>query len=373
MRAAFLFGATMAAAELLTDASRALDGNASPFAGAKWYFYASGTLTPQAVYADADFSTSLGAEVTADSGGRFVPIYFNAALAYRGIQKDSLGNIVPGMDIDPINSSALTQFSADIAALNESVDGLLDLSNIIPLSSATVLDADDLNKTVIISGSSSFLTNLPPASAAGQALKIYVSRAYTGVATIQAAFASGLTVDGQSAVYLISGESGTFVYDGTGWIIMDRTRVPIIAEMRKSGATSLSGSWTEVPMPTAGTQLMLTDLKALWGYSGGYFTACRPMVVRVTTNIWLTNSSTGQYDIGFVVGTTTGGSPSATGFQRVYADASTFKTGNFTGEFFMNAGEKLYLNIAAIGGVSAASVVDSATLMSRIVVEELIR
>ena len=44
------------AAELLTDASRALDANGNPFSGAKWYFYATGTLTPQAVYADAGLS-----------------------------------------------------------------------------------------------------------------------------------------------------------------------------------------------------------------------------------------------------------------------------------------------------------------------------
>ena len=97
------------AAELLTDASRALDANANPFAGAKWYFYATGTLTPQNVFADADLSTSLGAVVTADAGGRFVPIYFNSALRYRGILKDAAGNTLPDMDIDPINPSIMAQ------------------------------------------------------------------------------------------------------------------------------------------------------------------------------------------------------------------------------------------------------------------------
>lgn len=99
------------AAELLTDASRALDSNASPYAGATWSFYATGGLTPQAVYADADLSTSLGSVVTADSGGRFVPIYFDASLQYRGICKDAAGTTLPGMDIDPINTGLMSQLS----------------------------------------------------------------------------------------------------------------------------------------------------------------------------------------------------------------------------------------------------------------------
>lgn len=94
------------AAELLTDASRALDANGNPFSGAKWYFYATGTLTPQAVYADAGLSVSLGAVVTADAGGKFVPIYFDATKAYRGILENSTGTTTI-YDIDPINPSIL--------------------------------------------------------------------------------------------------------------------------------------------------------------------------------------------------------------------------------------------------------------------------
>jgi len=90
------------AAELLTDASRALDGNANPYAGAKWHFYATGTLTPQNVYADAALSTSLGSVVTADDGGKFVPIYFNSSLLYRGVLENASGTTTIS-DIDPIN------------------------------------------------------------------------------------------------------------------------------------------------------------------------------------------------------------------------------------------------------------------------------
>jgi len=105
------------AAELFTDASRALDGNASPYAGAKWYFYTTGTLTPQNVYADADLNTSLGAVVTADDGGKFVPIYFDASLKYRGICQNSTGSVTLH-DIDPINPAVFAELQSATGASN---------------------------------------------------------------------------------------------------------------------------------------------------------------------------------------------------------------------------------------------------------------
>lgn len=90
------------ASELLADLSRATDSNDNPLPGAIWYFYLTETTTPQAVYADADLQTSLGATVTADSGGKFVAIYFDASKTYRGILKDAGGSTIK--DIDPINA-----------------------------------------------------------------------------------------------------------------------------------------------------------------------------------------------------------------------------------------------------------------------------
>lgn len=109
MRAALFHGVIMAA-ELLTDASRATDANSNPYAGAQWRFYAAGTLTPQNVYANADLSTSLGAVVTADAGGKFVPIYFDSALKYRGVLKSASGAVTI-YDIDPINSGVMSQLA----------------------------------------------------------------------------------------------------------------------------------------------------------------------------------------------------------------------------------------------------------------------
>lgn len=90
------------AAQLHMTPSRATDANGNPYGGAKWYFYATTTTTPQNVYSNATLGTSLGAVVTADSAGWFPSIYLDASLTYRGILKDSTGAVTLA-DIDPLN------------------------------------------------------------------------------------------------------------------------------------------------------------------------------------------------------------------------------------------------------------------------------
>jgi hypothetical protein len=82
----------------------ALDDNGAPISGAVWEFYASGGLTPLAVYADAEFDTSLGSAVTANAAGNFDDIYINDAVPTRAILKTGVGGTTR-KDIDPVDSS----------------------------------------------------------------------------------------------------------------------------------------------------------------------------------------------------------------------------------------------------------------------------
>lgn len=54
---------------------RAIDANGNPIAGATLTFVEAGTATPLNVYADVDLTASLGAVVTADSGGLFAELF----------------------------------------------------------------------------------------------------------------------------------------------------------------------------------------------------------------------------------------------------------------------------------------------------------
>ena len=95
------------AAQLLIPPFRATDASGNPISGAKWKFYITGTLTPATVYSNDELTTSLGSVVTADSGGKFSPIYGDASIAYRAILTTS-ADVPVGYDFDPINIDALT-------------------------------------------------------------------------------------------------------------------------------------------------------------------------------------------------------------------------------------------------------------------------
>ena len=109
------------ASELLVPPSRALDANANPYAGAKWYFYQTGTLTPQTVYTTSALNVAHANPVVADAGGKFANIFFNSALTYRGVLKDA-SDTVTLHDIDPINDDILSQL---IASSGSSLVGFL--------------------------------------------------------------------------------------------------------------------------------------------------------------------------------------------------------------------------------------------------------
>lgn len=105
------------ATELLPMFARGADANNATLSGAKWYFYATGTTTPQASYADSEKATPHANPVVADAGGKFAPIYLDAELVYRGVLKSSDGSLTI-FDVDPINTTTLAALLADDGATN---------------------------------------------------------------------------------------------------------------------------------------------------------------------------------------------------------------------------------------------------------------
>jgi hypothetical protein len=99
------------AAELLPMLARAGDTNNNPMSGAKWYFYETGTTTPQSVYTTSALSVAHANPVVADGAGKFSPIYFNATLTYRGVLKSS-DDATTIFDFDPINPTILAALGA---------------------------------------------------------------------------------------------------------------------------------------------------------------------------------------------------------------------------------------------------------------------
>jgi len=102
-------GQTMAASLHITP-SRATSSNGLNLDGAKWYFYQTGTTTPQSVYTTAALDTTHANPVVADAAGKFANIYFDSSLEYRGVLKTS-DDATTIYDIDPINTDALSRIA----------------------------------------------------------------------------------------------------------------------------------------------------------------------------------------------------------------------------------------------------------------------
>lgn len=98
-------------ASLHITPSRATSSNGLNLDGAKWYFYQTGTTTPQSVYTTAALSTPHANPVVADAAGKFANIYFDASLTYRGVLKSS-DDATTIYDIDPINTDVFSSLAA---------------------------------------------------------------------------------------------------------------------------------------------------------------------------------------------------------------------------------------------------------------------
>jgi hypothetical protein len=84
--------------------------------GAKLEVYRSGTLTPQAIFADGNLTTPLANPLTANSFGQFPDVYWDDAQAIRVVMKQASGVVMS--DTDPYIGEASTILVAATAAAN---------------------------------------------------------------------------------------------------------------------------------------------------------------------------------------------------------------------------------------------------------------
>lgn len=90
-----------------------LTANAIPIVGARLEFYASGTSTPQAVFADEALTVPLGAVVIANSAGVWPSIYMDATKIYRVVMRDQDGEVL--REVDPYVASVVDNLAPEIA------------------------------------------------------------------------------------------------------------------------------------------------------------------------------------------------------------------------------------------------------------------
>jgi len=89
--------------------------------GSILYFYQNGTSTPKTVYADKNKVTSLGATVTADSAGIFVPIFLDGT--YRVTLKNAAGVTQTGWPVDNVGGEDTTGQFDDWSSITVYTEG----------------------------------------------------------------------------------------------------------------------------------------------------------------------------------------------------------------------------------------------------------
>lgn len=81
-----------------------ISSSGAPYAGAKYYFYATGTSTLQSVYTDSALTTPHANPVVADGTGTFAPIWMDPTKTYRAKLTTAAGVLLE--DVDPVDTKA---------------------------------------------------------------------------------------------------------------------------------------------------------------------------------------------------------------------------------------------------------------------------
>lgn len=122
---------------------RVINDLGEPYAYAKAYFYATGTLTPVNVYTTSSLTTPHAWPVVADVNGVFPAIYFDQSNKYRLKVKDSSGNdLDTTIDLDPISGDftvGTSNINNNAVTTAKIADGAVTSAKI---ADATITNAD---------------------------------------------------------------------------------------------------------------------------------------------------------------------------------------------------------------------------------------
>ena len=132
------------------NVNRAVDASGNYLAGAKAYFYQSGTSTPVTVYSDAAATTPHATPVVADGSGVFPAIYAAGSVALKVNVTTSSGAAVPGYPRDPVVIFSDTSTGASSISFSPITgNGALNVQSAIANIQPTINSISDFAKTYL--------------------------------------------------------------------------------------------------------------------------------------------------------------------------------------------------------------------------------
>lgn len=257
-----------------------VDDNGNPIVGATLTFYASGTSTLFATYADAALVTPNPNPMVSGEDGRFGPIYMQTG-NYR-VVFDSNGATAPPYDADPVQGNFWGAILPILNNFNQSVKYQSGSYNTI---------ASDTNKTIAMTSQTS-IANL--AGASGNGWNVTVKNAYFGlgipvVTTVNPP--GGTTIDGQAGPYTITGyyAAANFILDGTNFLVRntdygEKTNQQLFTSGRYDGPGGVTGYTISVPGVLATDDCFATCTFNSSTASGVYAAVCGAGTVGLVLN-----------------------------------------------------------------------------------------
>lgn len=347
-----------------------------PQAGAKLYFYATGTTTPLTVYQDSGAATPHANPVVADAAGIFAPIYVSEA-TYKTVLKTSsdvtIQTIDPhlrgGFPTSSVTDEAVARFDGTTGVLQGSSVTLSD-AGIFGLPSGGGFNFNGGNLTVTHSSGLLTYTGNLTIDNASDATMVIDKGASGDVARL-----SGKKAGVQRWIVAIgnnTAESGSNVgsdfavsaYDDSGTFLS----TPIFAR-RSTGVVRLDVGQLEFP----GTQNASTDVNTLDDYEEGTFTptidgtssaGAGTYTIQTGGYTKIGNRVFGTAQMTITAHTGTGNMIiSGLPFSAGTAAAVTLRVSTLTSSFNLQgytSGTTIILETAASGGAATALAIDTA-------------
>lgn len=190
-----------------------IDSNGNPVAGAKLFFFESGTSTPLTTYSDNDLSVPNADPVVADAAGRYATIYL-AVDVYK-VRIDDADDVT----IYTADPYTVTAGLTSGAGLETTTDNILQLSQDINAQTGTTytyVDGDRA-KQVTHANVNAIAGTLPQAGTSSAFLNewfTYVTNVAKGLLTITPTTS---TINGNATLVLAKGMTARIISDGTNY------------------------------------------------------------------------------------------------------------------------------------------------------------
>jgi len=229
-------------------ASGVVDSSGSIVSAGTVTFYQAGTTTLQTVYEDYELATPHSNPATLDAAGR---LFAWADRRVKIVVADSSGNAVKtiddigGVSIGDIVTADLADDSVTADKLNDSAISSVSNGSALAVSAAyTVTDTDGVGLILVTTSTSAITITLPTANVNTNRI-IAIKKVDTGTGKVTVDGESTETIDGETTLLLPRQYSMCRLFcDGTGWNIIGRTNLHVVARYETNAQQSITNDTT---------------------------------------------------------------------------------------------------------------------------------